>query len=197
MTLENEHARLEPMGEEHAAGLLEAGLEPEMWAYLPTTRPQTLEQMLGYIRGCLALREAGTEMPFVIVAPRTGRVAGSTRLMDIRAAHRGVEIGWTWVGAAWRRTGVNTSCKYLLLRHVFEDLAGVRVQLKCDERNARSRAAIERIGGRYEGTLRSTMVLPDGHRRNTTYYSIIETEWPGAGGVKERLEGMLRRGVPA
>jgi N-acetyltransferase len=101
---------------------------------------------------------------------------------------RGLEIGGTWYGLDFQRTAVNTECKYLLLKHAFEDLKCIRVQLKTDSLNERSQKAIERIGAKKEGVLRNHMILPDGRIRHSVFYSIIDTEWVD---VKKRLESML------
>ncbi len=108
--------------------------------------------------------------------------------MDVRAAHQGVEIGGTWYGAEFRRTAVNTECKYLLLRHAFEAMDCIRVQFKTDLRNERSQRAIERLGAVREGVLRNHMILPDGTIRDSVYYSILAHEWPY---VRKRLEAIL------
>jgi len=117
-------------------------------------------------------------------------VAGATRYMEIRPEHNGLEIGGTWYGAEFRRTPVNTESKYLLLRHAFEKLGCIRVQLKTDSRNERSQRAIERIGAQREGLLRNHMILPDGYYRHSVYYSVLDTEWPK---VKKKLEAMMER----
>ena len=108
--------------------------------------------------------------------------------MAIDAPNRCVEIGGTWYGAEYQRTGVNTECKYLLLRHAFESWGGIRVQLKTDLNNVRSQRAIERLGAVKEGVLRNHMIRPDGTVRDTVMYSIIDREWPL---VKARLEAMM------
>lgn len=108
--------------------------------------------------------------------------------MDVRTAHRGLEIGGTWYGSEYRRTAVNTESKYLLLMHAFESMKCIRVQFKTDLRNERSQRAIERIGAIREGVLRNHMILPDGTIRHSVYYSILDTEWRV---VKKRLETML------
>ena len=141
--------------------------------------------------GCVAswpLLQKGADIPFVVIHKRSGRIAGATRYMDIRAEHRGVEIGGTWYGAEFRRTVVNTECKYLLLRHAFEVMDCIRVQFKTDLRNERSQRAIERIGAIREGVLRHHMILPDGTIRHSVYYSILSAEWPD---VRQRLERLL------
>jgi RimJ/RimL family protein N-acetyltransferase len=116
-------------------------------------------------------------------------VIGATRYLDIRSEHRGLEIGGTWYAVEHQRTGVNTECKYLLLRHAFEVLGCIRVQLKTDSLNERSQRAIERLGAVHEGVLRSHMIMPDGRRRDSVYYSILDSEWPR---IKERLLDMMR-----
>lgn len=131
------------------------------------------------------------ELPFAILDRASGRAAGSTRYLEIRPEHRGLEIGWTWLGRAYRRTAVNTECKYLLLRHAFEVMGAVRVQLKTDARNLASQRAIERIGGVREGVLRRHMVLADGFVRDSVMFSVTDTEWPGA---RERLLKLLDQG---
>ena len=123
----------------------------------------------------------------------SGRVAGATRFMDIRPEHRGLEIGGTWYGLEFQRTAVNTESKYLLLRHAFEVLGTIRVQLKADFRNERSWRAIERLGAKRDGILRNHYILAGGVKRDSVYYSIIDSEWPD---VKARLEGMLEMGGP-
>ena len=131
----------------------------------------------------------GSQLPFAVVERATGRAIGSTRYLDIRRNDRGLEIGWTWLGAAYQRTPTNTESKYLLLRHAFDDLGTIRVQLKTDLRNERSQRAIERLGAIREGVLRKHVILWDGFIRDTAYYSILDNEWPG---VRKRLEAFLQ-----
>ena len=120
----------------------------------------------------------------------SGRIAGSTRFGNIDRHNRRVEIGWTWVGRSFQRSYVNTEAKYLMLRHAFETLGCVRVELKTNVLNRRSRDAMLRIGCVEEGVLRRYQRNDDGTWRDTIFYSVIETEWPA---VKQRLEGMLAR----
>jgi N-acetyltransferase len=127
-------------------------------------------------------------LPFAQVEKTTGRVIGSTRYANIERAHRRLEIGWTWIARPWQRTAVNTESKYLLLRHAFETLGCVRVELKTDSLNAKSRAAILRIGAREEGTFRNHMITSSGRIRHTVYFSIVDAEWPE---VRSRLERVL------
>ena len=129
------------------------------------------------------------QLPFAIVETDKGRAVGSTRFLNIRPEHRGLEIGWTWIGREWQRTSVNTETKFLLLRHAFERLGCIRVELKTDARNERSQQAIERIGAKREGILRSHMLVQEGFRRDSVYFSVLDEEWPA---VKEGLEKRLR-----
>ena len=145
--------------------------------------------MAAYIALALAERDAGRALPFATVDRATGTIIGSTRYAAIEPTHRRVEIGWTWLGRAWQRTAANTEAKYLMLRHAFETLGCVRVELKTDALNERSRAAIRRIGAREEGTLRRHMVTSTGRIRDTVYYSILDAEWTQ---VKAELERRLR-----
>src|SRR5262249_36411818 len=153
----------------HAGDLLEVAREPAIWLYMPKDPSTSQDAMRSWIAETLALQATGAILPFAIIDKKTDKAVGSTRYMDIRPEHRGVEIGWTWLGQKARRTAINTECKYLLLRHAFKTLGAIRVQLKTDERNIRSQNAIERIGGVREATLRHHMIMPDGFRRNTVY----------------------------
>jgi len=146
--------------------------------------------MLAWVRDLLGRQARGTDLPFAVVYQATGRAIGASRYLDIQRAHRSVEIGGSWYGRAFQRTAVNTESKYLLLRHAFDDLGCIRVQLKTDGRNERSQRAIERLGAVREGVLRHSMIMPDGHIRDSIYYSILAEEWPG---VKAKLEAMLAR----
>ena len=191
VTLEGSTARLEPIADRHAADLFEAGKDERIWRYMPRRALASVDDAREMIRELVAAAQEGSQVPFAIVERASGRAVGSTRYFDIRREHRGLEIGWTWVGVAWQRTAVNTECKLLMLEHAFERLGALRVQLKTDARNVNSQRAIERIGGVKEGVLRSHMVMPDGFVRDTVMYSVTAAEWPG---VRERLAELLRRG---
>jgi N-acetyltransferase len=188
VTLEGRSVRLEPLAVAHHAALCEVGLDPELWRLIPY-RVSTADEMRDYIGSVLEAQAAGTAIPFATVERASGRVIGSTRFMNIDAANRRVEIGATWIAKPWQRTAINTEAKYLMLRHAFETLGCVRVELKTDALNQQSRQAILRIGAREEGTLRQHMVTWSGRLRDTVYYSILDSEWPG---VKANLEGKLK-----
>jgi N-acetyltransferase len=188
LTVQGALVRLEPLRPHHAPDLIEAGSDPSVWRYL-MEHPRTLADMQGLIDRALHAERSGRELPFAIIDTASGRAVGSTRYEDILPGHRSLEIGWTWLGAPWQRTPRNTQCKLMLLTHAFETLGAVRVQMKADVRNHRSRAAIERIGAVYEGTLRRNRILPDGFLRDSAYYSIIGEEWPA---VKLRLHQLAQ-----
>ncbi len=187
VVLEGAHVRLEPLAKTHLTGLVEVGLDEELWLWIPTP-VRTQQEMAAYIETALDEQAQGAALPFAIVEKATGRAIGSTRYGNIDRTHHRVEIGWTWVAGAWQRTAMNTEAKYLLLRHAFETLRCMRVELKTDSLNERSRAAILRLGAREEGLFRNHMITASGRIRHTVYFSIINSEWPT---VKARLEGKL------
>jgi N-acetyltransferase len=186
--LTGQFVRLEPLTEDHTAGLATVGMDESIWEYMPYGAMNNEDDIRRWVRTILDRRAEGTDLPFVVIHKASGLVAGTTRYMEIRPEHNGLEIGGTWYGAEFRRTQVNTECKYLLLRQAFEELGCIRVQLKTDSRNERSQRAIERLGAMKEGMFRNHMILPDGYIRHSIYYSIINSEWPE---VKSRLEQML------
>ena len=190
VTLVGKHVRMEPMTEEHIAGLAEIGVGQSFWDFMLYGSINTVDDMRNWVADILSRTRRGTDLPFVAVHLESGRVAGATRYLNIMPNDRGLEIGGTWYGPEFQRTVVNTECKYLLLRHAFETLGCIRVQLKTDLRNERSQRAIERIGAVKEGVLRNHMILPDGRIRHSVFYSILDTEWPE---VKQRLEEMMSR----
>ena len=188
--LQGKYVQLEPMVEAHIPALAEIGVGQPFWDFMVYGRMETADDMRGWVRDILSRAEKGTDLPFIAIHLASGCVAGATRYMNIMPTDRGLEIGGTWYGPKFQRTVVNTECKYLLLSHAFETLGCIRVQLKTDLRNERSQKAIERIGAVKEGVLRNHMILPDGHYRDSVFYSILYTEWPE---VKKRLEEMMKR----
>ncbi|MBI5295870.1 MAG: GNAT family N-acetyltransferase [Chloroflexi bacterium] len=187
--LTGQYVRLEPMTEAHVPALTEIGAGQDFWHFMLYGDMKTAEDMQNWVRDILSRAEKGTDQPFVAVHLASGRVAGATRYLNIMPRDRGLEIGGTWYGLDFQRTAVNTECKYLLLKHAFETLGAIRVQLKTDLRNERSQRAIERLGAVREGVLRNHMILPDGTIRHSVFYSILDSEWPA---VKSRLEGWLK-----
>jgi RimJ/RimL family protein N-acetyltransferase len=189
LVLEGAYVRLEPLDAQHAEGLFAIGGDAEIWRYMPRPKLGSVSDARQMIEAATAVAADGSQLHFAIVERATGRAIGSTRYLDIRRKDRGSEIGWTWLGTAYQRTPINTESKYLLLRHAFDDLGTIRVQLKTDLRNERSQRAIERLGAIREGVLRKHVILWDGFIRDTAYYSILDNEWPA---VRQRLEAFLQ-----
>lgn len=179
---------LRPLHASDAAALVEAAADGELWN-LPFTVVPSAETIEAYIGNALAGQAAGTVMPFATVVRETGKVIGSTRFWKIDRVNRKLEIGSTWIAASWQKTFVNTEAKFLMLCHAFEALRCVRVQLTTDEINAKSRAAILRLGAKQEGIVRHERIMPDGRKRNSVRFSIIDDEWPL---VKQQLQARLR-----
>lgn len=187
MVLSGRHVTLRPLDAGDAGALLDAAGDGALWNMTLTVVPGPAT-VAAYLDTALRGRESGTVMPFAIVRNADGAVVGSTRYWKIDRANRKLEIGHTWLAQSAQRTAINTEAKYLLLAHAFETMGCIRVQFQTDELNVRSRAAIERIGGVQEGILRNERIMPDGRRRNTVRFSIVDDEWPA---VKARLEERL------
>ena len=158
VVLTGKYIQLEPLGLEHVSGLAQAGSDPSIWRYMLYGEVINEQRMADWVRDLLSRQSTGTDLPFAVRHMATGRLAGATRYLDIRPQHRGLEIGGTWYGIEFQRTPVNTEAKYLLLRHAFETLGCIRVQLKTDLRNERSQKAIERLGAVREGVLRNNII---------------------------------------
>src|SRR5712672_54494 len=199
LVLEGAQVRLEPLALEHVPALAAAASGPRQ-TYALTWVPEGEPAMRRYVEEALALREAGAAVPFATVQRATGRVLGSTRFFNFeyfrwpegaRAPPQppdAVEIGWTWLAADAQRTAVNTEAKLLMLTYAFESWRVLRVNLRTDGRNARSRGAIERLGARLDGILRAHVPASDGGVRDTATYSLLASEWPAA---KARLRARL------
>jgi RimJ/RimL family protein N-acetyltransferase len=186
VTLTGRHVTLEPLRMAHVPELWEVADFPEIWRFMPF-RPSSEREMRVLVQGAVGLAEAGHTLVFAQRFNADGRVVGSTSYLNPDPPYRRVEIGATWLTPAMQRTAINTEAKYLLLEHAFEHLGCIRVEFKTDARNARSRAALERIGATEEGTLRHHMIMPDGHLRDSTYFSILRTEWPEVRSSLEKL----------
>jgi len=187
VVLENDLVRLEPLRLEHLDALCAVGLEEELWRLIPT-QVTTREAMLKYIESALGDTRRGVALPFVTIAKNEQKVVGSTRFGNLDAGNRRAEIGWTWINPAWQKTFVNTSAKFLMLRHAFETWKCIRVELKTDALNEKSRNAILRLGAQQEGIFRQHMICGSGRLRDTVYFSILDNEWPR---VKENLLSKL------
>jgi RimJ/RimL family protein N-acetyltransferase len=189
VVLEGTIVRLEPLSIDHLPGLIEVGLDADLWRWTlaAVTSPM---QMRAYVESALAAADAGEEVPFATIEATTGRPIGSTRFMSVVPSHRRLEIGSTWVATAWQRSAVNTEAKLLMLRHAFDVLGALRVEFKTDALNERSRAALAGIGAVEEGTMRNHMITESGRRRHSTYFSVIDDDWPR---VRQHLESRLDR----
>jgi len=196
ITLHGSHVRLEPLSGDHVPDLFEAGRDPEIWTYMLDGPLATVEATQLYVQDVLARAAILGEVAFAIVHRPGGRAVGSTRYMSIDPPNHALEIGGTWLDSAYWRTPVNTECKYLLLRHAFEDLGALRVQLKTDSRNVRSQNAIARLGAAREGVLRKQMIAKGGYHRDSVMYSITDVEWPAVkSNLEDKLEGRRSHGV--
>lgn len=190
ITLFGKLIRLEPLSLAHVPQLAAVGCEPEIWQFMLYGEMKNEEDMRRWVADLLQRQQQGTDLPFAVIYLQSNQAIGATRYLNILPEHRSLEIGGTWYGLAYQRTGVNTEAKYLLLRHAFEDLGCIRVQFKTDLRNVRSQQAIERLGAVREGVLRKHMILPDGYVRDSVFYSILAEEWPK---VKAHLEALMQR----
>lgn len=194
VTLSTDRLMLRPLGLDDVPALAEAASDGELWEKKTTTVPRP-EGFRAYVEKALELQAAGLALPFATVVRDGDRVVGSTRYMNIDAANHRVEIGTTWVARSWQRSFVNTHAKFLMLRHAFESLGCIAVELRTHVLNDQSRAAIERLGAKLDGILRRHMIMPDGHVRDTVVYSIIREEWPAVkAGLEARMAAPARIG---
>ena len=200
--LTGKHVRLEPLEPRHIEPLAAAVSSDDAELYRWTFIPRGIDETTQYVSTAIGWREAGTAVPFATVRVSDGAVIGSTRFFDVerwpwpadherhgRTRPDACEIGYTWLSASAIRTAANTEAKLLMLTHAFEEWQVVRVCLHTDERNERSRRAIERLGAKFEGILRSHRLAADNIPRNSARYSIVAEEWPE---VKGQLTSMLR-----
>jgi len=187
VTLEGTFVRLEPVRLDHVAALWRIGADEAIWRYMPWII-RSERDMRAYIEAELRQQQAGLVLRFVTIAKRIEQPVGSTSYLNIDRQHRRLEIGGTWITPAWQRSAINTEAKYLQLAHAFETLRCIRVEFKTDALNVKSRQALARIGAVEEGIFRNHMVMPDGRLRDSVYFSIIASEWPG---VKAHLERLM------
>ena len=191
VTLEGSVVRLAPLDHNHAELFWEAAKDDleNIFRWIPYPM-QTAADFQVLVKKAFDEQERGESVVFATIERSSDKVIGSTRFMNIDRLNRRVEIGSTWIAPAWQRTAVNTEAKYLMLRHAFEVWQCIRVELKTDALNQKSRNAILRIGAKEEGTLRKHLVTWTGRIRDSVYFSILDSEWPEA---KARLEAMLAR----
>jgi RimJ/RimL family protein N-acetyltransferase len=174
--LEGKVVRLEPLRLDHLPAICRVGMDESIWKWTNNIVNDESD-LQRYVREALSAQAEGTALPFVTVERSSDTVVGSTRFGNIDIANRKVEIGWTWINAAWQRSAVNTEAKLLMLTHAFEVWKCIRVELKTDSNNIKSRTAIARIGAVQEGTLRNHIITESGRFRDSVYFSIIESEW--------------------
>lgn len=186
-SLSSDIIELIPLEKEHFPELIELSKEEKIWEFYLFDGADT-EVLTSVLHQTLLDREKGTQFPFVIYHKQDKKIIGSTRLMDIQQAHKKLEIGATWLHPAYWGGLVNLHCKFMLLQFCFEKLLAIRVLIKTDANNIRSRKAIEKIGGQFEGILRQDMIRHNGIIRSTAYYSIIDHEWQQ---TKQHLQTLL------
>jgi N-acetyltransferase len=174
--LENERALLKPLAEEDFEALCVAGADASVWQY-STVTVQTREDLINYLQTALNQRLVRQALPFTIIDKTNLQVAGCTRFGNFSWENRRVEIGWTWIGVHFQKTGLNRACKHLLLDYAFTELGMNRVELKADARNAGSREAMRKMGATEEGILRQHMIMENGYIRDTVYFSVLAQEW--------------------
>jgi RimJ/RimL family protein N-acetyltransferase len=189
--LEGRVVLLEPLAARHEQELFEAAQHPEIWTWLAPIGNRR-DYFSTWLEASLAEAEAGREGVFATVDRASGAAVGSTRYMNLRESHRGLEIGWTWLTPAMWRTGANIEAKLLMLDHAFEHLECLRVEFKTDARNERSRAALAALPAQFEGIFRKHMLMPGVGLRDSAYYSIIDDDWPAVRANLERRLALAR-----
>ena len=171
-----------------AAGLHAAAQDENIWRWMPTKLYGSMEKIETWIETALRAQESGAELPFATILRETGEQVGATRYLNISRRDRGLEIGWTWLAPKAWGTGINVETKLLLLTYAFDTLGAMRVELKTDARNERSRAAILALGAEFEGIFRKHMRMPDGRIRDSAWYAMTDDDWPD---VRARLTARL------
>ena len=178
ITLQTPRVLLRPLEREDFRNLIPLVKEnPDLLKFSPSPWG-TEKDLQHYINTALEEKMAKKRYPLVVFDKQANAYAGSTSFMSISHKNSRLEIGHTWIGKAFQRSGLNRNMKFLMMRYVFEELGYKRLEFKTDARNLQSRTAIEGVGGKYEGLLRSHTLMPDGFRRDTVYYSVLAHEWP-------------------
>jgi len=189
VTLRAAHARLEPLAPAHVEGIRRAASDGELWKLWYTSVPAP-EGTQAWLDAALDMRDRQGAMPFAVFDGASGEIVGSTRYFNVDARNRRLEIGHTWYAGRAQRSAINTECKLLLLTHAFEALDCIAVEFRTHWFNHASRAAIARLGAKQDGVLRNHQLMPDGSRRDTVVFSILDSEWPA---VKSHLNFLLER----
>jgi RimJ/RimL family protein N-acetyltransferase len=191
VTLEGKCVRLEPLSLQHKQGLCDAIRDGELWNLFVTLVPHP-DAIDAFFTNAQVALENNEGLAFATIDKATNKVVGSTRFMKANLPNKRVEIGFTFLGASWQKTHINTEAKLLMLTHAFETMALNRVELLTDFLNTTSRNAILRLGAKEEGILRNHMIMPDGRVRDSVIYSIIRNEWAG---VRQHLNAKLNRRI--
>jgi RimJ/RimL family protein N-acetyltransferase len=189
VTLRGRHATLEPLAPVHLDEIRAAASDGELWRLWYTSVPAP-ERAPAWLAATLEMREKQGALPFVVRDSSDGSLVGSTRYFNVDAANRRLEIGHTWYAKRAQRTAINTECKLLLLTHAFETLRCIAVEFRTHWFNHASRTAIARLGAKQDGVLRNHQLMPDGSRRDTVVFSIVDGEWLA---VKQHLRFLLER----
>lgn len=190
IVLSTDRVELQPLTIHHLEAFHQAANHDSQWTWVRPNPCANIEMTREWLETALEAASAGNEVPFVIIDKVSGTLVGSTRYLSIHRADRGLEIGHSWINRDYHRSYINSSAKFLLLRHAFESLGAIRVEFKTHEKNQRSRNAIGRLGAQFEGLMRQNRILPDGSLRNTALFSILDNEWPEA---KRRLLSAVER----
>jgi RimJ/RimL family protein N-acetyltransferase len=186
-TLMGAIAKLEPLTFDHAQGVLRAGRDESIWTYLGNSAPTNLFEAQQWIAGRLKDQDSGSRLVCAVINCTDGRFAGSTGYSHINRQHRTLDIA-SWYGIDFQRTGMNTECKYMLLKYAFEELGVHRVGLTVDVQNVKSRKAVERLGAIQEGIIRKERIRKDGSHRDTVQYGFIDDDWPS---IKTNLRSLM------
>jgi RimJ/RimL family protein N-acetyltransferase len=189
VTLTGRRVRMEPLDERHFEDLARVAYDDAVWRWT-IAKPIDEAGLRAWFDQARANAQVTTELPFATIDLASDRAIGSSRYMTIVPEHRRLEIGWTWVGTAFQRTGANREAKLLQLSHAFETLGAQRVEFKTHARNVQSRTALLGIGATFEGVLRHHTIMPDGSNRDSAFYGVIAMEWPA---VKAHIQGLLAR----
>ncbi len=177
-TLETELIKLQPMTMEHLDEFCQAGNFPEVWQHMPMNRCKDEATATDWLKDAVEDMAKGNQLAFVTIDKKTNKLIGSTRLFSLDKQHKKLELGYTFITPEFQRTYVNSHAKFLMLRYAFESLGIARVEICTHENNQKSRNAIARIGGHFEGILRKHRRAPNGDYRNTAMFSIIDDDWP-------------------
>ena len=177
VTLEGRLVRLEPLSLDHLDDLAAVAFKGDLWQWT-VIQPTVSAGLRAWIESAVAGAATGSELPFATVDLASGRAIGSTRFMSIVPEHRRLEIGWTWVGLDYQRTGANREAKFLQMTHAFETLGANRVEFKTDSLNEKANPGLLGLGATFEGTFRNHMIMPGGRLRHSNYYSVTREDWP-------------------